>query len=434
MPDPTEPVDLPLELLEALQQARPGVPLDRLVEEAVRAQLACPHETLSCSTCGNTEPRARWFDRELVRRKWRARTLSDFYEQVHAAIAGVVNHPLDNSAAAAARAVHDVARAEKLPAARRLVPAPAKSRTELVDEALGRFYSDLVWELLWHLNRPGATASGFGSIMKRVAVAHGVSKADRLALPRPPRQARRGDGGARTTETLRQEEEIYEMVMRQHQAELGKDAIERPDERPTFCPRPEDHLEAALARIARAESDGKGTMATVAALAEEGYQPPAGDGRWSSDVLAALRDQARAVVGRPSSSALDAEGLPMLRYAEVIEAIMGEHGIELWCELARALHSRPGWRLRFEESGLPFWVHDRKRLWASIEGGHHPRFVAWHAGRHVDDVAWWDFATVEELLEELALHEVSRHRVVTRTGGLGRWWAPLSAAPTPAET
>lgn len=64
----------------------------------------------------------------------------------------------------------------------------ALDRSELVDELVGRYYGDLLWELT-PLVDAGATAEGAARIAKRVARDHGVRQADRLPLPRPARRA-----------------------------------------------------------------------------------------------------------------------------------------------------------------------------------------------------------------------------------------------------
>lgn len=58
---------------------------------------------------------------------------------------------------------------------------------EVVD--VGQFYSDLLYELGEHAAR-GGTAYGAAAVAKRVALAHGVEKADVVPLPRPTRAER----------------------------------------------------------------------------------------------------------------------------------------------------------------------------------------------------------------------------------------------------
>lgn len=58
---------------------------------------------------------------------------------------------------------------------------------EVVD--VGRFYSDLLYELGEHAAR-GGTAYGAAVVARRVALAHGVERADVVPLPRPTRAER----------------------------------------------------------------------------------------------------------------------------------------------------------------------------------------------------------------------------------------------------
>lgn len=61
----------------------------------------------------------------------------------------------------------------------------------LIDQALGRFYADIVWEVGELVRRSaGATAEGAVRVIKRVATDKGVTEADHKPLPRPGRKAR----------------------------------------------------------------------------------------------------------------------------------------------------------------------------------------------------------------------------------------------------
>lgn len=57
-------------------------------------------------------------------------------------------------------------------------------------ERLDAFYAELLHELEEHIQRRQATALGFGVIIKRVGIAHGIPKASRLPLPRLSRDHR----------------------------------------------------------------------------------------------------------------------------------------------------------------------------------------------------------------------------------------------------
>lgn len=63
------------------------------------------------------------------------------------------------------------------------------SRWKLIDDALGRFYDDLMWRLEEHLHR-GGTTEGTGRVMKDVAERHQISAAGRVPLPRLSRAQR----------------------------------------------------------------------------------------------------------------------------------------------------------------------------------------------------------------------------------------------------
>lgn len=62
-------------------------------------------------------------------------------------------------------------------------------RYALVIEALGKFYSDALWELDPLIRREG-TAEGAARILKQLAANRGVPEADKLPLPRPNRANR----------------------------------------------------------------------------------------------------------------------------------------------------------------------------------------------------------------------------------------------------
>ncbi|MEY2448931.1 MAG: hypothetical protein QOH79_2407 [Acidimicrobiaceae bacterium] len=55
---------------------------------------------------------------------------------------------------------------------------------EAVQEALDRFYRDVMYALDVHMQRKSATAQGSAAVVKHVAQAHGLEVADRLPLPR----------------------------------------------------------------------------------------------------------------------------------------------------------------------------------------------------------------------------------------------------------
>ncbi len=60
---------------------------------------------------------------------------------------------------------------------------------ELIDLALGRFYSDALWDLQG-LVRSCGTAEGAARVLKDTAGRHRISAASRLPLPRPTRAGR----------------------------------------------------------------------------------------------------------------------------------------------------------------------------------------------------------------------------------------------------
>jgi hypothetical protein len=52
------------------------------------------------------------------------------------------------------------------------------------EDALEAFYSDLLHELTEFMQTRRPTVTGFGTVIKRVARAHGIGLADKLPLPR----------------------------------------------------------------------------------------------------------------------------------------------------------------------------------------------------------------------------------------------------------
>jgi hypothetical protein len=62
-------------------------------------------------------------------------------------------------------------------------------RRELVDEELGRFYGDVLWEL-GELARRAGTAEGAARLVRDIAERHDVTQAYFTSLPRPSRAAR----------------------------------------------------------------------------------------------------------------------------------------------------------------------------------------------------------------------------------------------------
>lgn len=63
-------------------------------------------------------------------------------------------------------------------------------RRVMLDDVLGRFYDDAMWELRTAI-AGGGTLEGFGTVLKRVATGYGVSKAATTPLPRSTRVERR---------------------------------------------------------------------------------------------------------------------------------------------------------------------------------------------------------------------------------------------------
>ncbi len=422
MQDPTEGIVLPAELLEAIERARPGIPIERAVEHAVRTQLTCRHDQLRCAQCDRGAPAGWWFDRELRRRRWHNRVLSDFYAEVHEAVAAVARSAVDNSAGQAAQAVHEVARRHRLRAAKHLAPPAVMTRAEHVDLALGRFYRQVIAALGDHAQQRAATANGAPLVVKRVALAAGVTAVEDVPMPRLTRALLE----ERRRATSRWAEPKLDSELGERDAELvaAIDQQLRATAVTTFrpsllCPRPDDHEEAPLAAIGRLEECGHGAFATATQLNQDGYHPPRGETAWTSRIVKELRGgRARGVVGRPAGAD---EDLPMLRYVDVVEALGATGDRDAWLRLGRRLHARPGWRFIVNESGLLLWVHARLNLWASAGGGKAPHLSVWRGGRHVDDAAAWDFADVEELVAELDRQEAGRARFATRTWGSGRW-------------
>jgi hypothetical protein len=65
----------------------------------------------------------------------------------------------------------------------------AVDHRQLIDAALGRFYSDALWDI-GNLGRIGGTAEGAARVLKEVAGRHRISLASRLPLPRRTRAER----------------------------------------------------------------------------------------------------------------------------------------------------------------------------------------------------------------------------------------------------
>lgn len=63
-------------------------------------------------------------------------------------------------------------------------------RRELVDEELGRFYGDAMWEVGQLVYRGGGTAEGAVRLFHEVAERHQITQASHTTLPRPSRAAR----------------------------------------------------------------------------------------------------------------------------------------------------------------------------------------------------------------------------------------------------
>ncbi|MFL6144524.1 MAG: hypothetical protein ACJ72N_22010 [Labedaea sp.] len=114
-------VFVPDELEALVRDQLPGLNVSALLQDALRARLACRHDELECARCG---------------------------------------HRLDHAG--------------------------------LVDQAVGRFYADVVWEVGELVRRSaGATAEGAARVIKRVAADKGVSEVAHQPLPRPARPRRR---------------------------------------------------------------------------------------------------------------------------------------------------------------------------------------------------------------------------------------------------
>jgi hypothetical protein len=72
-----------------------------------------------------------------------------------------------------------------LPSARVRKVVPVASQEDPVKEALERFYRDVIAALDVHMQRRTATAQGSPTVVKRVALAHGLDEVvERLPLPR----------------------------------------------------------------------------------------------------------------------------------------------------------------------------------------------------------------------------------------------------------
>lgn len=67
--------------------------------------------------------------------------------------------------------------------------AASMEATEVIDEALSRFYGDALWDL-GELVRTGGTVEGSARVLKSVAERHGVTKAIDTPLPRATRANR----------------------------------------------------------------------------------------------------------------------------------------------------------------------------------------------------------------------------------------------------
>lgn len=64
-------------------------------------------------------------------------------------------------------------------------------RLELVDDALGRFYTDALFEISQLIDAHGGTAEGAARVVKSVAVTYGITRTWSAPLPRPTRATRR---------------------------------------------------------------------------------------------------------------------------------------------------------------------------------------------------------------------------------------------------
>lgn len=109
---------VPDDLAAVVRERMPDVNYSQVLAEGLRARLACRHDEVACTTCGQTE------------RRW-----------------------------------------------------------DIEDQAVGRFYADLMWELRRLVER-GGTAEGAARIVKGVADRYRVSVASKLPLPRPSRAER----------------------------------------------------------------------------------------------------------------------------------------------------------------------------------------------------------------------------------------------------
>lgn len=80
---------------------------------------------------------------------------------------------------------------QELACVRCAAPLP---RRDLEDDAMGRLYKDVMWELRVLVDRVG-TAEGAARVFKDIAEGHGVTAAAAYPLPRPSRAARNGQAG-----------------------------------------------------------------------------------------------------------------------------------------------------------------------------------------------------------------------------------------------
>lgn len=418
MADVTELVPLTRELVQEVEETHPGVPLATVLWRALRRQKRCPHELLSCTSCGNVQHHGTWVDREAERR--REPLLSAFYGEVHEAIDSVMRNRDDGTATSAARAVHGVARRHRLKAARQLLPPARRSKPKEVDDALCRFYDDALNELERHASPTKGkegTAIGFGAVLKRVATKHGLSNANR-PLPRLPHSHYYGPGGSRSGSH-------YNWIQDGPDAQREKARLQRYQENlaaqrrgefaPAICPRPDDHGEAAMLALAGLVDEGRTPAQIVRALTEQGYRPPRGD-EWTELLVRSLAK---------SPSLPGTHALPTLSYLDVVRPFVRTGNrtkpeLDRWEQLGLAMVSRPGWRFVFSGDGVS-WDHATKNLSVFAFG---LGFTLCRGGRdrHGEDVAWWDFSDLDELLEAVDFHEgTGRVRWESRSGGMGRW-------------
>lgn len=69
--------------------------------------------------------------------------------------------------------------------------AASMEASDVIDEALSRFYGDALWDL-GELLRTGGTVEGSARVLKNVAERHGVTRAIETPLPRSTRAQRQG--------------------------------------------------------------------------------------------------------------------------------------------------------------------------------------------------------------------------------------------------